>query len=545
MVPQPHLVTLYAGFFFAHRWLLFRIRRVGRAYRGWMNDRGVGGGRPLVPPAVAGALAAGCALAGAELIAGALGALSSPIELIGDRVIDLAPPVVKDVAVAIFGTADKPALQIGTVVIALLAGAALGVLARRAWTAAAFAFATFGVVGVAAAAASPRASLLLVVIAVGTGVAVGLVVLRQLLALDASPPDSQPAADSRRRLLLAGALGAGALGAGGVGRWLLRRDEVDSARTAVVLPQTTPAPASAPGLQVPGLSPLYTPNDRFYRIDTALRVPRVDPASWRLRVTGLVDRELSFTFADLRRRATVEADVTIACVSNEVGGGLVGNARWQGVLLRDLLAEAGVDPAARQVVGRAVDGFTAAFPVAAGTDDRDALVALGMNGEPLPVEHGFPARLVVPGLYGYVSATKWLAEIELATEQFEGYWVPRGWAKRAPIKTQARIDVPRSTARVASGRVPIAGVAWAPTRGVAAVEVRIDDGPWRSAELGPSIGDDSWRQWVLPWDATAGRYRLQVRATDGDGQTQTAAAAPPRPDGATGHHTVTVDVESL
>ncbi len=509
------------------------------------HAEGSGGPQPLLPPAVAGALAAGSALAVAELIAAALGALSSPVELIGDRVIDLAPPTVRDVAIAVFGTADKPALQIGTVVIALLAGAGLGILARRAWTATALAFVAFGVLGVAAAAASPRASLILAVIAIGGGIGVGLVLLRRLLGLDAAAPAREAERDPRRRLLVAGALGAAALGVGGLGRWLLRRDDVDNARTAVVLPRTSPAssPTEGPGLQVPGVSPLFTPNDRFYRIDTALRVPQVDPATWQLRIAGLVDRELTYTFADLRRRATVEADITIACVSNEVGGNLVGNARWQGVLLRDLLADAGVLPSARQVVGRSVDGFTAAFPVAAGTDDRNALVALGMNGEPLPVEHGFPARLVVPGLYGYVSATKWLAEIELVAEQFEGYWVPRGWAKRAPIKTQSRIDVPRPTSRPPAGRVAIAGVAWAPTRGIAAVEVRVDDGPWRPAQLGPSVGDDSWRQWVLPWDAAAGRHRLQVRATDGNGQTQTAEVSPPRPDGATGLHTITVDVE--
>ncbi|MBW3606494.1 MAG: molybdopterin-dependent oxidoreductase [Actinobacteria bacterium] len=488
-------------------------------------------------------LAAGAALGGAELLAGALGALTSPIELIGDRVIDGVPPVVKDAAIAAFGTADKLALQAGTVVIALLVGAGLGVLARRVWTAAALGFVAAGVLGIAAAAASPRASLVLVAIVIGVGVAVGLTVLRRLLAPGASAPGTD--GGSRRQLLVAAVVGVGALGAGVAGRWLLQRDGVDAARTAVALPDvsaSTVSPARI-GLDVEGVSRLFTPNDRFYRIDTALRVPQIDPASWQLRVTGLVDRELTLRFDELRRRATEEADITIACVSNEVGGQLVGNARWQGVALRDLLDQAGVRPQATQVVGRSVDGFTAAFPVAAGTDDRASLVALGMNGEPLPVEHGFPARLVVPGLYGYVSATKWLAEIELVTDAFEGYWVPRGWAKRAPIKTQSRIDVPAPRSRVVAGRVPVAGVAWAPTRGISAVGVRVDDGPWRGARLGPNVGDDSWRQWVLAWDATPGSHRLHVRATDGTGQTQTEQPAPPRPDGATGYHTVAVGVD--
>lgn len=523
----------------------FRIRCRGAAYRGRMGASTTASvrRRPLLPPPVAGMLAAGCALAGAELLAGVLGALASPIELIGDRVIDAAPPLVKDLAVALFGTADKLALQIGTVVIALLIGAGLGVLAARAWTGAALGFAAFGVVGMAAAAASPRTSLLLTVIVIGVGVLLGLGVLhRLLLPTGRASPDE--AAAPRRQLLLAGAVAMVAVAGGGIGRWLLRSGGVDEARTAIALPRPVASslPAGDAGLRVPGLSALYTPNDRFYRIDTALRVPQVDPETWQLRVTGLVDRELTLGYSALRRRATVEADITIACVSNEVGGDLVGNARWQGLLLRDLLAEAGVRPQAAQIVGRSVDGFTAAFPVAAGTDDRAALLALGMNGEPLPVAHGFPARLVIPGLYGYVSATKWLSEIELVTEEFNGYWIPRGWSKRAPIKTQSRIDVPKSTSRLVAGRVAVAGVAWGPTRGITAVEVRVDESRWHPAELGPGIGDDSWRQWVFAWDARPGRHQLQVRATDGQEQTQTARPAPPRPDGATGYHTVAVDV---
>jgi DMSO/TMAO reductase YedYZ molybdopterin-dependent catalytic subunit len=342
-------------------------------------------------------------------------------------------------------------------------------------------------------------------------------------------------------VVLLGLAAAGAIAAGGLGRWLLNRGAVDSTTVALPTP-SDPLPPTPSGLEVDGLTPLFTPNAAFYRIDTALRVPRVDPEQWSLTVTGLVERELTLSFAELRRRATVEADITIACVSNEVGGELVDNARWQGVRLAELLEEAEVAPEARQVVGRSVDGFTAAFPVDAATDGREALVALGMNGEPLPLEHGFPARLVVPGLYGYVSATKWLDEIELVTDAFEGYWVPRGWAKRAPIKIQSRIDVPGPNATVPAGTVTVAGVAWAPTRGIAAVEVRIDDGPWQEATLGPPVDVDVWRQWMLAWDATPGSHRLQVRATDGAGTVQTAMVAPPRPDGATGHHTISVNV---
>jgi DMSO/TMAO reductase YedYZ molybdopterin-dependent catalytic subunit len=303
-----------------------------------------------------------------------------------------------------------------------------------------------------------------------------------------------------------------------------------------------PLPAAA-DLGIEGLPPFQTPNADFYRIDTALTVPQVDPATWRLRVTGMVDRELELTFDDLLGRPLVEADVTLTCVSNEVGGGLIGNARWLGARLADLLEEAGVQPGATQLVGRSVDGFTVGFPTEVALDGREALVAVGMNGEPLPIEHGFPARLVVPGLYGYVSATKWLAEIELTTwEAFDAYWVPRGWAKEGPIKTQSRIDVPASLAAVPAGPTAVAGVAWAPTRGIERVEVQVDDGRWAPARLAAPVGEDTWRQWVYEWDATPGGHTLRVRATDGTGQLQTEERAEPIPDGASGWHTIQVRV---
>jgi DMSO/TMAO reductase YedYZ molybdopterin-dependent catalytic subunit len=257
----------------------------------------------------------------------------------------------------------------------------------------------------------------------------------------------------------------------------------------------------------------------------------------------MVDTPLELTFDDLLAERLVEADITLACVSNDVGGPLVGTARWTGVRLADLLDRAEVQAGAEQLVGRSVDGFTVGFPVAVARDGRDALVAVGMNGEPLPVPHGFPARLVVPGLYGYVSATKWLTQLELGTwDSFDAYWIERGWAKRAPIKVQSRVDVPRDYSRVAGGRQPIAGVAWAPHRGIARVEVRVDGGPWHEAALGPTLGDDAWRQWVLQWDAPAGERYLEVRATTADGEVQTAATHGPHPDGATGFHKVHVTV---
>ncbi len=294
---------------------------------------------------------------------------------------------------------------------------------------------------------------------------------------------------------------------------------------------------------VNGISPIVTPNSDFYRIDTAISVPAVDVNDWHLSISGMVDRPYRMTFSELIGMGLVETPVTLSCVSNRVGGNLVDNAVWRGVPLADLLNLAGVQRGATQIVGRSVDNWNSGFPTELAFDGRTALVAVAMNGEPLPREHGFPARLVVAGLYGYVSATKWLEEIRLTTwEGFDSYWVPRGWAKRGPIKTQSRIDVPRGSARVRRGRVAVAGIAWAPTRSIEKVEVQIDDGRWATAELSNNMSINSWRQWVYAWDASPGRHQIRCRATDGTGYTQTSEVRPPAPDGATGWHTIEVSV---
>jgi DMSO/TMAO reductase YedYZ molybdopterin-dependent catalytic subunit len=297
------------------------------------------------------------------------------------------------------------------------------------------------------------------------------------------------------------------------------------------------------GATLSPVTPFITAAGDFYRIDTALSFPRIGLSSYKVEIGGMVDNPLTLTYDDLLARPQVERVVTLCCVSNEVGGDLISNAVFQGVLLAPLLKEAGVQAGAEQVYSESLDGWTCGFPVEVALDGRDAMIAIGMNGEALPLEHGFPARLVVPGLYGYVSATKWLSKIELTTwDAEEGYWVPRGWARDAPIKTQSRIDVPRDGKSVAAGATKIAGIAWAQHRGVAKVEVQIDDGPWQEAQLGSDVTNDAWRQWVLDWDATPGTYTISVRATDKDGDTQTADHAPPDPDGATGYHTRTVEI---
>ena len=336
-----------------------------------------------------------------------------------------------------------------------------------------------------------------------------------------------------------------AAGAAALGRRVRTSDVVETARAETVLPRPTSGPRriGTTGFDVPGLATYVTPNDDFYRIDTALSVPQVDVGSWSLFVEGMVDEPYALSYDELVAMSDVQELVTLSCVSNEVGGNLVGNAAWQGVRLETLLDRAGVQPGATQIVGRSVDGFTAGFPTEVGLDGRTALVAVAMNGEPLPAEHGFPARLVVAGLYGYVSATKWLDGIQLTTwEDFDGYWVPRGWSKEGPIKTASRIDVPRSGATIDPGPQPIAGVAWAPPGGIARVEVQVDDGEWIEARLGEPVSGNTWVQWLLEWDATPGEHRIRVRATDASGETQTEESAPPAPDGATGWHRRTVRV---
>ena len=331
-----------------------------------------------------------------------------------------------------------------------------------------------------------------------------------------------------------------------MGRWLIDRVAVLVNRSDIILPsalEVVPAPQiEAP--TVSGLSPLITPNNQFYKIDTALTVPRVDLSTWTLQVSGMVDRPLELTYDQLLELPMVERYVTLSCVSNRVGGDLVGHAKWLGVPLSDVLTRARVQNSATQLVGRSVDGFTVGFPTDHVFDGRDALIAVAMNGEPLPFDHGFPARLVVAGLYGYVSATKWLSEIELTTwESFDAYWVPRGWSKIGPVKTQSRIDRPSFGDIIDTpGPYTVAGVAWAPNTGIAKVEVSVDGGSWQECNLGEDLGNNSWIQWWVDVDLGSGVHDMQVRATDRTGATQTPDILPPRPDGATGWHTIRFQV---
>jgi DMSO/TMAO reductase YedYZ molybdopterin-dependent catalytic subunit len=352
---------------------------------------------------------------------------------------------------------------------------------------------------------------------------------------------------ARRRFLTTSGLAVVTAAAGALaGRELITRHNVSAARAAIRFPKpAVPAPPLPPGsnLNIPGLSSFITPDGSFYRVDTALLLPEVDPATWQLRIHGMVRRELTLTFGELLRQPLIEDYVTLTCVSNPVGGPYVGNALWLGARLADLIRQARPLAGADQLLCTSVDGFTSGTPLQVVLDGRDALIAVAMNGQPLPVAHGFPARMVVPGLYGYVSATKWVTDIEVTTfPAASAYWVQRGWSQQAPIKTESRIDVPAGGATLAPGRTPVAGVAWAQHKGIAAVEVRVDRGPWQQARLAAVPDIDTWRQWVWEWDATPGSHVIEARATDATGYTQTAVAAPPTPDGASGYPSAGVNV---
>ena len=517
----------------------------------------------LLRGGLAGVLAAAAAVLTSRAAAALLDGVTDPLLAVANRAVDAAPRPLKELAIETFGSADKPVLVGGVVaVVAVLAFVAGAAGVRRPAVAVGAFLVLTGTAGVAAVtdrAASAGAVLRLVPVVVLVGVGLGLLVV-MLVALRTTagrdgvvaspgaatgqPGDHRP---GRRTFLLAAAAATGLAVAGATVTRLYGGLAAASSRAGVTLPRPAePAPPVPSGVavDVPGVTTHLTTNADFYRVDTALQVPDVPVEGWRLRVHGLVERELDLGFADLVGRGLVERRITLTCVSNPVGGDLVGNATWLGVPVHRLLEEAGVLEGADAVKSTSADDWTCGTPLSVLADpDRGALVAVGMNGEPLPLEHGFPARLVTPGLYGDVSATKWLVDLEVTRfADFEAYWTSRGYDAEAPIKTSSRIDVPRSFAKVRAGRTPVAGVAWAQATGIRGVEVRVDGGEWSQAELAEEDGIDTWRQWVWQWDATPGTHRLEVRATDADGTTQTGKRAPIAPNGSTGWDSVTVTV---
>ncbi|MEZ0166837.1 molybdopterin-dependent oxidoreductase [Kineococcus sp. LSe6-4] len=488
--------------------------------------------------ALSGLLSGGLTLGVGSLLAAFLVRSSDPVLGVGQEFIARTPEWLKEWAIRQFGQSDKAVLLASLYATLVVFFVVLGLLARRHLRPALVGVVVLGAAAVGATGDRPDATALSwLPSAVGT-VAGGaaLVLCTRAARRGARREGTGPL--SRRSVVLGG-VAAVAAGSAGAGAAVTASRSVAQARSRIALPRpASPAAALPPGVDaVEGITPYVTSAKDFYRVDTALSVPQVDVSSWSLRIHGMVEREVTVTFDDLLAEDLVERWMTMTCVSNEVGGNLVGNARWLGVPLTRLLERAGVAPDADMLLSRSVDGFTVSTPVADATDGRDSMIAVGMNSEPLTDVHGFPARMVVPGLYGYVSACKWITEIEVTRfDRQTAYWTDRGWAEQAPIKTAVRIDVPASFARVRSGAtVPVAGVAWAQTRGISRVEVSVDSGPWQEAELLPSVGENTWVQWTLGLDDLGpGNHTLRARATDGTGAVQTETVAKPIPDGSSG-----------
>jgi DMSO/TMAO reductase YedYZ molybdopterin-dependent catalytic subunit len=513
---------------------------------------------PSAMAALAGVAAAAAVLGVAELAGAFFTARATPVIALGSTFIDFTPPWMKDFAIATFGTNDKAALFVGMGMTIFVLACVLGVVAYRKWALGAAGVLLMGTVIVASvvtrAGVKPADAIPTIL-----GTLAGLVVLRLLIALlsgikTEAPADTaagEPAqhGTNRRRFFAAAGITAAAAGIAASGGRLLSaaRSNIAQARDALQLPTPVRPAADIPeGVQSPvaGVTPWVTPNGDFYRIDTALSVPEINADDWELRVHGLVEEEVRLTFQDLLDADLIESHITLTCVSNPVGGNLAGNAKWLGLPIREILKRARPTAGADMVLSTSIDGFSASTPLEVLQDDRDAILAIGMNGEPLPLEHGYPVRMVVPGLYGFVSATKWVVDLEVTRfADSQAYWTGRGWSERGPIKTMARVEVPKSFAKVQAGRMAIGGTAWAQTRGIARVEVQIDNQEWAEATLSAEASVITWRQWSYEWDATPGPHYIKVRATDGTGEVQTDQRAEPVPDGASGWQSVMVTVE--
>ncbi|WP_082492845.1 molybdopterin-dependent oxidoreductase [Arthrobacter sp. Leaf69] len=515
---------------------------------------------PTALAALAGVAAAAVVLSVAELIGAFFTARATPVIALGSTFIDFTPSWMKDFAIATFGTNDKLALFVGMAVTILLLACVLGIVAYRKWALGVAGVLLMGavIVGSVVTRASVRP---LDAIPTLIGTAAGLIALRFLVTrlwrmqpwpemdADLAAKDPERPATSRRAFFAATGVTAAASAIAATGGRMLSaaRSNVAQARESLQLPTPVkPAPAVPAGVQskAPGVTPWLTPNNDFYRIDTALSVPEINAQEWELRIHGLVEQEVRLSFQDLLDANLIESHVSLTCVSNPVGGNLAGNAKWLGMPIRDVLKMARPTEGADMVLSTSVDGFSASTPLDVLQDDRDAMLAIGMNGEALPLEHGYPVRMVVPGLYGFVSATKWVVDLEVTRfADSKAYWTQRGWSERGPIKTMARVEVPKSFAKVPAGRVAIGGTAWAQTRGITKVEVQIDNGPWAEATLSEEASLVTWRQWSYNWEATPGPHYIKARATDGTGEVQTDKRADPVPDGASGWQSLMVTVE--
>lgn len=499
---------------------------------------------------IAGGVAGLVGLAVAELGAGLIARDGSPVSDIAEVIIAVLPAAWVAEASGVLGLSLRILLMAAVVTVALALAVVSGQLELKRKQLSLAVYLPAGALTLLAVSTQVGPGALGYVPAV-LGLAAGYLTLRLLIAEIRRPPGAlEPVAAERRNFLkTAGLVTLGGIVVAGAGRMLVQAsNKVAEVRTKIVLPTPVdPRPTVPPGtdFDIAGLTKYITPNESFYRIDTALQLPSIDPDAWTLKVTGMVDNELTVTYAELLGRPLTEHLTTLTCMSNQVGGRLAGNAVWLGLPVRELLAEAGPQPGADAVLSTSQDGWTAVTPLTTLRDpDVAALLAVGMNGEPLSPEHGFPVRMVVPGLYGDVSATKWVTELKVTTfDDHRGYWAQKGWAKRGPIKIASRIDLPARSVVEPGTTTIVAGVAWAQTIGISTVELQVDDGPWQEAELADAVGADTWRQWVYEWTPSQpGDYRLTVRATDAEGRVQTAKDAPAFPNGSSGLHTVPVKV---
>jgi len=508
---------------------------------------------PWLWASLAGIASALALLGVAELLAALFARAASPVLAVGSFIVDIVPRPLKELAITLFGETDKIALLVGVGLGAVVAAAVAGILEYRFRGIGAILLAIGGALATAAIvtrAGSGALAWLPPVVGALVGVAVLLMLIARLRRWvnAAVASNAEAVGVNRRGFFLMSGIVAGTAIIVGVGARVLNAAtaSVAAARDALRLPApgtTVTVPAGAQ-FDVPGLTPLITPNADFYRVDTALTVPNVDPTTWRLSIEGMVDTPVELSFDDLVNMGLNEYGVTLTCVSNEVGGNLVGNAIWTGVPIRDVLRMAGVQADADMVLSESVDGYTASTPLSSLTDDNlDAIFAVAMNGEPLPFEHGFPVRMVVPGLYGYVSATKWVTKLTVTRfDRDEAYWTPRGYSAEAPIKLSSRVDTPKIGAPVSAGAVVIAGMAWAQPVGVQKVEVSIDNGEWQETQLSTPINDQSWVQWKLDWTAEPGSHYIAVRATDKQGNLQIEEQAPIAPNGSSGWQRTLVTV---
>jgi DMSO/TMAO reductase YedYZ molybdopterin-dependent catalytic subunit len=502
--------------------------------------------------ALAGILSAGLVLGIAELIGAFFTARATPLIALGSTFIDFTPAWMKNFAVETFGTGDKAALFVGMgITITLLAGV-LGIVAYRKWLLGCAGVVLMGIIMSTAVITRAGTGYLDAVPSV-IGTIAGIFALKLLTdKLYQSTPISEPADEredqnqhaSRRSFFIAsGITGLVAIAAAGAGRAIGGvRNKIQATRESLRFPRPQSSAPSLPAkLEAPvdGTVPWLTPNNDFYRIDTALSVPLIDVSTWEIRVHGMVEEEFTMTFQDLLDAGLVERHITLTCVSNPVGGNLVGNAKWLGYPLQEVLKRAKPKNGANMVLSTSEDGFSASTALSVLQDNKDAMLAVSMNDEPLPLEHGYPVRMVVPGLYGYVSATKWVVDLEVTRfEDKTAYWTDRGWSEKGPIKTMARIEVPASFAKMPSGKVMIAGSAWSQGRGITKVEVQLDGGEWQSATLADEANVNTWRQWYLEMDVASGVHNIRARATDAKDGLQTETRADPIPDGASGWQTV-------